>query len=151
VFAVLEDRAYVNFAYAWYEEPNASTIVNLVMQLVRDTPRDEIYGIRKRMSDTLVQNLNDMQIDPVGYHFRRLVQKEFEIQKANAATPSKRKLVKNIVKQQKAQDEAEADVDDWIYSEIEKYQLDEGGATPDAGDLDDGEVERDVEHLWGEI
>ncbi|KAL9622931.1 MAG: hypothetical protein Q9160_002649 [Pyrenula sp. 1 TL-2023] len=104
----------------WWTPLNVEFIRACAITLLLASSKEDLKGIRDRMSATLVEDLARDEIDPIPYHFRKVAEKEFLKQsESKKLRPSKkRRLVKNHLlvarREEEARIRAECDIDDSI-------------------------------------
>jgi hypothetical protein len=68
---------HYRFDSPWYRSPNLDMIRQNACRLAAETPKPELLGILERMSPRLKEQLSTDSIDPLQYHFRKIVIKDF--------------------------------------------------------------------------
>ncbi|KAJ8131632.1 hypothetical protein O1611_g1993 [Lasiodiplodia mahajangana] len=146
-----EEQLTPNYLMHWYRGSNVDFIRQKATNMALRTAKSELYGILERMTQGLKEQLSREEVEPLAYHFRKAVVKDFKANQVDElrgdATPNQtvptRRLVKNLPFQTRLEAEAAVDIDASISVAIDMIIASE---EPERTFTEDPNT--DLGHLW---
>lgn len=140
----------------WHRPPNIDLIRHNACRLAAASSKEDLLGILERMSPRLKEELRENQIEPLGYHFRKIAIKEFCSLQQEATEKSSISgghggagfrpnfMLKNTVMLGRLQAAAEDDVDASVSAIIDLIRA---LPTPKKESVEGWD--KDLSYLWG--